>query len=90
MESTELNRIIQLFVATVALCGLGGYVLVRREAVVEAMLESNDVLWGRLGFKPRAGARTMSRIMIPLMGLVFLGPQENLWVKWGSGSWPRV
>jgi hypothetical protein len=51
-----------------------GYIFVfQRKRLVNALIESNRVFWGKMGFTPnQARGTAISNIMIPFMGLTFL------------------
>ena len=52
---------------------LGGYMVFSREKVIDALLASNKVFWGKIGFGYNEKiASTMTNFIIPIMGLLFL------------------
>ena len=52
---------------------LGFNFLFRRKKIVGALLESNKVFWGKLGFPSNERMSALSaNIMIPFMGAIFL------------------
>jgi hypothetical protein len=51
---------------------LGGYMLFCRKKVVDALLDSNKVFWGQIGFGyNEKNAVNMTNFVIPIMGLLF-------------------
>ena len=52
---------------------LGYYFVFQRNNMVNALIESNRVFWGKIGINPnQARAAIFTKFMIPVIGLTFL------------------
>lgn len=50
-----------------------GFNLTFRRKITDSLLASNKVFWTKMGFSPdERVSRTLTNIMIPVMGLVFM------------------
>lgn len=72
---------------------VGGYILLRRKKIVNALLASSELFWKEFGVNQNKYSRFMSNIMIPLCGAVFFGVgvlfclRCLLWLIYKIGTW---
>ena len=73
MKLLETTNIYGDLIFGVLFCSLGGYILLRRKTVIDALLSSNKVFWDKIGFAYNEKASLfMTNIMIPTIAVLFL------------------
>jgi len=69
----KTNNLLIDFVSGVVFFFLGYNLVFRRKLIVNALLESSKVFWGKIGITTNQKSGTViSNIMIPIMGVSFL------------------
>ena len=84
MSSLQNNNFISEIIIGVIFFSIGIYILLNRKKVITALLSSQKVFWGKMGFKHgffhkeklnkfnEKATKFSANIMIPIMGVVFL------------------
>ncbi len=67
------NNVVADIVFGIVFFFLGYFFVFQRKRLIDALLESNRVFWGKIGITPnQTRGASISNIMIPFMGLTFL------------------